>query len=78
MSGDRVYDEVTQDLLTLSLYKSHINRQYRGGFYTELVDLTPSEQEKAETIAENIPPFNRSENLLKALHGYGGNVAVTQ
>ena len=34
--------------------------------------------EKQETIAENIPPFNRTENILKALHSQGGNVPVTQ
>ena len=68
ISGDRMYDEVTQDLLTLNLYRAHANRNYRGGFYNELVELTPIQLEQAEEIAENIPPFNRSENILKALH----------
>ena len=66
--GDRLYDEVTQDLLTLNLYRAHVNRNYRGGFYNELVDLTPIQLEQAEEITENIPPFNRTENILKALH----------
>ena len=68
ISGDRMYDEVTQDLLTLNLYRAHANRNYRVGFYNELVELTPIQLEQAEEIAENIPPFNRSENILKALH----------
>ena len=68
ISGDRLYDEVTQDLLTLHLHKAHANRNYRGGFYTELMDLSPIQLEQAEEIVENIPPFNRNENILKALH----------
>ncbi len=76
--GDRLYDEVTQDLLTLNLYRAHANRNFRGGFYNELVELSPIQLEQAEEITENIPPFNRSENILKALHSQGGNVPVTQ
>ena len=68
ISGDRLFDEVTQDLLTLNLYRAHANRNYRGGFYNELVELTPIQLEQAEKIAENITPFNRRENILKALH----------
>ena len=75
LPGDRLYDEVTQDLLALNVGKG---TDYRGGFYTDLSNLNPTALEQQETIAENIPPFNRSENILKALHGYGGNVPVTQ
>jgi hypothetical protein len=32
------------------------------------MDLSPIEQEEAAEIVENIPPFNRNENILKALH----------
>ena len=78
MSGDRVYDEVTQDLLTLNLYRAHLNRNYRGGFYNELVELSPQQLEQADEIIENIPTNNRNENILKALHSQGGNVPVTQ
>jgi len=78
ISGDRLYDEVTQDLLTLNLYRAHANRNYRGGFYNELVELTPIQLEQADEIIENIPPNNRNENILRALHSQGGNVPVTQ
>ena len=75
LPGDRLYDKVTQDLLALYVGK---DTDFRGGFYADSYNLSAESIEKQETIADNIPPFNRSENILKALHGYGGNVPVTQ
>ena len=78
LPGKRKYDKVVQDLIALYASKE---TDFRGGLYVDQYSLSPADLEKQETIAENIPPFNRAENILpalKALHGYGGNVPVTQ
>ena len=75
LDGMLWYDKVVQDLIALYASKE---TDFRGGLYVDQYSLSPADLEKQETIAENIPPFNRSENILKALHGYGGNVPVTQ
>ena len=75
LPGDRKYDKVVQDLIALYASKE---TDFRGGFNADQYGLSPADLEKQETIAENIPPFNQSENTLKALHSQGGNVPVTQ
>jgi len=64
---EQIFSKKIQEQLAAALPRAHVNRNYKGGFYTDLIDLAPIDFSEDSNKNKDIPLFNKNENILPAL-----------